>query len=222
MKSVLLIINLAPCHQGVWRIGDIAPPFLTSAQDGYEWSASGPRRFTPEGRVPGTPLHRRLDEPHCRSGGSGLEKTFPFSGIETRSSFWHISIPTELSRFFQLRVLSYVGVPAWLIIRVWIGWLDLLHLFHKHLENTDNYSAIDILHSLQFIVANALGFSVFISPVPATDFSPSDRNFTSHKVFISRPNYFLAIILKLPVPNTTLATLDYPSLLFKQGKSESE
>jgi hypothetical protein len=34
--------------------GGIAPPFLTSALDGGEWSVSRPCRFTPEERAPGT------------------------------------------------------------------------------------------------------------------------------------------------------------------------
>jgi hypothetical protein len=34
-------------HDDVWVSGGIAPPFLTSALDGGEWSASRPGRFTP-------------------------------------------------------------------------------------------------------------------------------------------------------------------------------
>jgi hypothetical protein len=34
--------------------GGVAPPFLTSALDGGEWSASRPARFTPGERAPGT------------------------------------------------------------------------------------------------------------------------------------------------------------------------
>jgi hypothetical protein len=34
---------------------------------------------------------------------------------------------------------------------------------------TDNYSAVPILHTLQFIVAQALRFSVFTSRIQATD-----------------------------------------------------
>jgi hypothetical protein len=32
----------------------MAPPLLTSARDGGEWSALRPGRFTPEERTPGT------------------------------------------------------------------------------------------------------------------------------------------------------------------------
>jgi hypothetical protein len=42
------------------------------------------------------------------------------------------------------------------------------------------YSAIAILHTLQFIVAHALGFSVFTSRILATDLSQSHRHFNSH------------------------------------------
>jgi hypothetical protein len=38
----------------VWESEGIAPPFLTSALHGGEWSASRPGRFTPEQRAPGT------------------------------------------------------------------------------------------------------------------------------------------------------------------------
>jgi hypothetical protein len=34
--------------------GDTAPPFWTSEQDGAEWSASRPGRFTPWERAAGT------------------------------------------------------------------------------------------------------------------------------------------------------------------------
>jgi hypothetical protein len=33
-------VKLFLCHEGVWGSGGIAPPFLTSALDGGEWSAS--------------------------------------------------------------------------------------------------------------------------------------------------------------------------------------
>jgi hypothetical protein len=36
-----------------WGSGGIAPPFLASALDGGEWSASLLGRFTPEERAPG-------------------------------------------------------------------------------------------------------------------------------------------------------------------------
>jgi hypothetical protein len=59
-----------------------AQPFLTSALDGDEWSASGPCRF-----APGNPSDRRLGGPQRRSGCCGENKNFlPLSGIELRPS----------------------------------------------------------------------------------------------------------------------------------------
>jgi hypothetical protein len=34
VKLSLCFMDSALCHEDVWRIGDIAPPFLTSALDG--------------------------------------------------------------------------------------------------------------------------------------------------------------------------------------------
>jgi hypothetical protein len=42
------------------------------------------------------------------------------------------------------------------------------------------YSAIPILHTFQFTVTYALGFSVFTSRIQATDLSQSHCNITSH------------------------------------------
>jgi hypothetical protein len=64
--------------------GGIAPPFLTSALDGGEWSASRPCHFTPGERAPGT---------HCIGGWvgprTGLDdverrKILPPPGLELR------------------------------------------------------------------------------------------------------------------------------------------
>jgi hypothetical protein len=46
-KLSLCLINQAPCHEDIWRSGDTAPPFLTSALDGGEWPVSCPSHFTP-------------------------------------------------------------------------------------------------------------------------------------------------------------------------------
>jgi hypothetical protein len=59
---------------------------LTSALDGYEWSASRPGHFTPR-EEPRVPWHRRLGEPQSRPGCGGEDKNFhPPPGIEPRSS----------------------------------------------------------------------------------------------------------------------------------------
>jgi hypothetical protein len=55
-------------HEVVWGSGGIASPFLTSALDGGEWSASRLGRFTSKGRAPNI---------HCIGGwvgpGAGLD-----------------------------------------------------------------------------------------------------------------------------------------------------
>jgi hypothetical protein len=50
VKLYLALINQAPHHEDVLGSGDIAPPFLTSALDGGEWSAPRPAVLTPENR----------------------------------------------------------------------------------------------------------------------------------------------------------------------------
>jgi 3-deoxy-D-arabino-heptulosonate 7-phosphate (DAHP) synthase class II len=69
--------------------------------------------------------------------------------------------------------VTYRRVLDWMI-----GFIALTTF--KQLENTDHYSAIAILHTLQFTFAHALGFSVFTSRLLATDLSQSHCNFTSH------------------------------------------
>jgi hypothetical protein len=47
-----------------------------------------------------------------------------------------------------------------------IGFIDTLYI---QLGTTDNYSAVAILHTLQFTVAHTPRFSVFTSRILATD-----------------------------------------------------
>jgi hypothetical protein len=44
---VPVLISSSICHEDVWGSEDIAPLFLTSAQDGREWSVSGPVALLP-------------------------------------------------------------------------------------------------------------------------------------------------------------------------------
>jgi hypothetical protein len=70
---------------------------------------------------------------------------------------------------YSTEILSLVGVYAFLIRRVldWmIGFIDTLY---KPIGATRNYRAVAGLHTLQFTVIYALGFSVFTSRIPATD-----------------------------------------------------
>jgi hypothetical protein len=54
VKVTLCFINFAICHEDIWGSGGIAPPFLTSALDRGEQSASHSGSFIPRERAPGT------------------------------------------------------------------------------------------------------------------------------------------------------------------------
>jgi hypothetical protein len=79
-----------------------APPFLTSALGGGEWSGSRPIRITPGEKAPTPyPMDVRLGVgPRRRSGRWGEEKNlFPLPGIEIRpTSLQSVAIPTEIFR----------------------------------------------------------------------------------------------------------------------------
>jgi hypothetical protein len=84
----------------------------------------------------------------------------------------------------------------------WIRWLDLLYLIHSYVAT--NYRAIADLHTSQFNVTQALGFSVFTSRILATDLSQSHWNFKSHiKSSLQSLIHFLPFLLShlgLPSP----------------------
>jgi hypothetical protein len=62
-----------------------------------------------------------------------------------------------------------------------MGWLDLLHLnTFTEFGTTGNYSVIAILHTFEFTVTHALGFSVIISHILVTDLSHFRCKFKSH------------------------------------------
>jgi hypothetical protein len=82
----------------------------------------------------------------------------------------------------------------------WIYWL-LIHTTRNYRQ----YRGIADLHTLQFTVTHALGFSVFTSRILVTDFITASLSLQiTHEVFLSLPNYFLAIILQLPISKTRL------------------
>jgi hypothetical protein len=66
-----------------WGSEDINLPFLTSALDGGEWSASRHGRYNPRERASRYLLYRRLAGPQSRSGRYGEEKNLVPAGIET-------------------------------------------------------------------------------------------------------------------------------------------
>jgi hypothetical protein len=82
-----------------------------------------------------------------------------------------------------------------------IGVIDTLY---TQLGTTGNYSAIADLHTLQFTVTHALGFSAFTSRILVADLSQCHCHFKSHMKSSCQPNSFLAPILQLPIPKTGL------------------
>jgi hypothetical protein len=67
------------------RSGYIAPPFLTSALDGGEWSASRPGHFTPSGEgVPGTHWLRGQVSPRTGIDYMEKRKVLPPPGLDLR------------------------------------------------------------------------------------------------------------------------------------------
>jgi hypothetical protein len=83
--------------------GDLAPPCLTSALDGGEWSASHPSSLYPWGKNPWYPLRRRL------GGHRGEEKDLLSQpGIEPQtSSPWPTEYPGNATAMHQLINLSW-------------------------------------------------------------------------------------------------------------------
>jgi hypothetical protein len=76
-----------------------------------------------------------------------------------------------------------------------------------------SYNAIAILHTSQFTVTHALGFSVYMSRILATDLSQSHCNLKSHiKSSWHRLIPFLPF-LQLPIPRLNSMTLDYFCIL---------
>jgi hypothetical protein len=81
-KANLSLCLISKRHDDVWGSEDIVPPFLISALDGGEWSASRLARFTSGERSPWYALDKRLGGPHSRSGRCGEDINLPLPGIE--------------------------------------------------------------------------------------------------------------------------------------------
>jgi hypothetical protein len=82
----------------------------------------------------------------------------------------------------------------------WIYW----HLIHTT-RDYRQYSAITDLHTVQFTITHALGFSVFTSRILATDLSQSHCNIWS-LLFTAQflPCYFFSVTLDCHLQNSTL------------------
>jgi hypothetical protein len=110
-------------------------------------------------------------------------------------SFWRQNFSLNiLLLIWYLLLLSRVGVRVTYKRGFWIGWLDLLQLIRSQLGTAGSYSSIAILHTFQFTVIHALGFSVFTSRILATDLSQSHCHFKSQmKSCLRRLISFLSI-----------------------------
>jgi hypothetical protein len=80
--------------------GGLAPPFLSSALDGREWSASSHGRFTARGKGPWNPLAKNLSEPQSWFGVCDEEKNLALPGIEPET-FQPFATLTVLSRLMK-------------------------------------------------------------------------------------------------------------------------
>jgi hypothetical protein len=86
--------------------------------------------------------------------------------------------------------------------------IGFITLYTFKLGTTGSYSAIAILHTFQFTVAQALWFPAFTSRILATDLSQSHCHFKSymkssfHRLIPSLP--FVLIHLRLPSPELDL------------------
>jgi hypothetical protein len=89
----------------------------------------------------------------------------------------------------------------------------------KHFGPEGNHSAIAVQHTLQFAVAHALGLSVFISSIQATDLSQSHCNFNSHMKsswhFLIPFCHFFSINFDCHLQNSIQFSSDYCSVLHR-------
>jgi hypothetical protein len=112
---------------------------------------------------------------------------------------------------FAAWIYCHVSGDPWLIITAsglngWVYW----RLYIYTVRDYRQYSAIAILHTFQFTVTHALGFSVLTSRVLATELSQCHCNFKSHvKSSWHRPIPFFPF-LWMPIRNSTRLLLYAP------------
>jgi hypothetical protein len=99
-------------------------------------------------------------------------------------------------------ILSHVGVT----IKMGFGLDDWIYctLYVHTVRDYRHYSAIAVLHTLQFTVRHALGFSFLTSHILATDLSQSHCNFKSHMKSSCHSLIPFLPFLQLPIPKTRL------------------
>jgi hypothetical protein len=128
-----------------------AQPFLKSALDGGELSASRPARFNPGKTAPRCRLDRRLGGPQSRYGHCGVEKNLlPLPEIEpppSRPSAYKLRYPG--SRFHIIFDSNYDIKRK---IRKWKPWFTSIF-------NTQNYGTeIFRVHILLLFISTVNGF----------------------------------------------------------------
>jgi hypothetical protein len=119
------------------------------------------------------------------------------------SNLYAVTFLTDGSRRYVCAyILSLIGMTykTNFGLHDWIYWTLYIHTTRYYRQ----YSAIFDLHTLQFTVTHALGFSVFTNHILATDLSQSHCNFKSHvKSSLHRLIPFLLFLLnhlRLPSP----------------------
>jgi hypothetical protein len=112
----------------------------------------------------------------------------------------------------QINILSRVGVTY----KTGFGLDDWIYctLYIHTVRDYRQYGAIAILHTLQFTVTHALGFSVFTSRILATDLSQSHCHFKSHmKSSFHNLNPFFPLFCNCQLNSIPLLPSSYPSVL---------
>jgi hypothetical protein len=114
-----------------------------------------------------------------------------------------------LSRFRGMRVTYKTGSG----LDDWIYW----HPIHSA-RDYKQYSAIADLHTLQFTVAHALGFSVFTSRILAVDFITVSLSLQiAREVFFAPSNSFLATLAAANSEDSTQFNYSAPKLISRQA-----
>jgi hypothetical protein len=144
----LCLNKQAPRYEDVWASEGIAPTFSTSALDGGDWSASRPRRFSPQEKSPRLPLDRLLCGPQSQSGRCGEDKNL-LHGWESNTGR-----PARSSSLYRLSYRSHMTAVS--------------HSVTSHKKCLNDLSA-SVKQDLQCLIAafvvllSAFGFSAYRS-----------------------------------------------------------